>query len=259
MKNKIVPVIVAIAVLAVSIGIFQYMAHNPADEAAHNAFEKAATNETNMDEYAAAVAEAIEIEPSSDSTDTPSQQSTPVVSTTPARVENGMLTIGNADAPVTILEFSSLSCPHCASFHKNTLGALKKDYVDTGKVKFVFYDFPLNQQALHGTLLLQCVDGQDRYALMEMLFDQQAQWAFEGDHQTKLRQYAALLGLSNDRADECMDDTAKEQEILQKMKAASEQYNIRSTPSFVILPQPETITGAQSYGMFSTAIEKRMN
>lgn len=255
MKKKAIPVLVCIAVLAVCIGIFQYVSQDADKNIVKDVFEQAAIAENDISAYTEAVEDAVNDQIGSPTTETPSQST---VSTTPARVENGLLTIGNPTAPVTIMEFSSLSCPHCASFHKNTLGAIKTDYIDTGKVKIIFYDFPLNQQALHGTLLLRCAKGNDRYALMEMLFDQQAQWAFEGDHQTKLKQYASLLGISSDKADACMSDTTAEQEVLKSMKAASVEYKIQSTPSFVIIPDQKMMVGAQAYGAFSTEIEKRL-
>lgn len=256
MTKKIIPVAIAIAVLILCIGAFQFFAHRGDNNPAADVFEIAADS-GDVAAYTQAVEEAV-----SDTATTPSAAITPasgdVAKSLPARVENGMVVIGDDNAPVTIHEFSSLSCPHCAAFHKDTLPALKKDYVDTGKVKFVFHDFPLNQQALHGSLLLSCVEGNDRYALMEMLFDQQAQWAFEGDHQAKLKQYASLLGISNDKADTCMNNVEKEQETLRAMKAASAEYQIQSTPSFVVMPDQKVMVGSQGYGAFSTEIEKRI-
>jgi len=174
----------------------------------------------------------------------------------PARVENDSFVIGSPDAPITILEFSSFSCPHCATFHKNTLSDLKNDYVDSGKVKFVFNDFPLNGAAVKASLLMKCVDVENRYDFMEMLFEQQSQWAFESDYQTRLKQYASLLGISNDTAESCMNDTATEQAMFTKMRANNEKYKVQSTPTFVILPSEKIITGAQPYGVFSTEIER---
>lgn len=171
------------------------------------------------------------------------------------REDEGSLVIGSPDAPVTILEYSSLSCPHCASFHKDTLGTLKKDYIDQGLVKFVFNDFPLNEPALAGSLLLKCIPIEERYNFMELLFEQQASWAFDSDYHTKLKQYAALLGVSGDKADECMSNELNDRVMLIKMKEAAEKHKIKSTPSFVILPSEEVLTGARSYGEFSTRIE----
>jgi protein-disulfide isomerase len=172
-----------------------------------------------------------------------------------AREENGALVIGSPDAPVTIMEYSSLSCPHCATFHKDTLPTLKKDYIDQGQVKFVFNDFPLNKPALAGSLLLKCVPIEDRYNFMELLFEQQSAWAFESDYVTKLKQYAALLGVSGDKAEECMNNELSERVMFIKVKEAADKFEISSTPSFVILPTEETLTGAQSYSEISKRIE----
>jgi len=252
MNKKIIAAIVCVIVIILVIGVFQWKSQKWGSEEAQSAFEQAAAQDPNVEvnAYAAAVEEQLQ---TSDSTT--ENNTAPATSSYPAQVIDGLLVIGSPDAPVTITEFSSLSCPHCASFHANTLPSLKTDYIDTGKVKFVFMDFPLNQQALHGTLLLKCVDAQQRYELMELLFKQQHQWAFEGDHQTKLKQYASLLGLSSDKANQCMNDTATEKNVLMGMKAASTQYQISSTPSFLIQPGNKVISGAVPYGTFSTEIE----
>lgn len=257
MNKKIIPVVIGLAVLVLCIAIFQFFAYQNDNNPAADVFEIAA-NDGDIAAYTQAVEEAVQDSAPQQTPQPSDAQQTPAfaAASVPARIENGMLVIGNENAPVTIHEFSSLSCPHCAAFHQNTLPALKKDYVDTGKVKIIFHDFPLNQQALHGTLLLQCVDSNDRYALMEMLFDQQAQWAFESDHQAKLKQYAALLGISSDKAEACMSNVAKEQDILRAMKMSSAQYQIQSTPSFVIMPDQTILIGSQGYGTFSTEIEK---
>ena len=255
MNKKLLTIIACIVVVVIVIGVFQWQSEKWGSEDAQNAFENAATQETSIDAYESAIEDQITAEPAKDE----STQTVTGTSNYPARVVDGLLVIGSPDAPVTITEFSSLSCPHCASFHANTLPSIKSDYIDTGKVQFVFMDFPLNQQALHGTLLLKCVDAQQRYELMELLFKQQQQWAFEGDHQTKLKQYASLLGLSSDAANKCMNDTEAEKNILMNMKAASTQYNVSSTPTFVMQPGNKILTGAAAYGAFSTAIETILN
>ena len=173
--------------------------------------------------------------------------------------DNGILVIGDKNAPVTILEYSSLSCPHCATFHKNTLASIKTDYVDTGKVKFVFNDFPLNAPAMAGSLLLKCIPIENRYEFMEMLFDQQMQWAMDTNFNTKLKQYAALLGIGSDKAEACMTDETAQAKIIANMREASDAYEITSTPSFIIQPGDEKLIGPQAYGAFSTRIEALLN
>jgi len=172
------------------------------------------------------------------------------------RAEPGAFIIGAEDAPVTIMEFSSLSCPHCATFHRATLPDLKKDYIETGKVKFVFRDFPLNGAAVAGSLLLKCIPLENRYEFMELLFDQQTQWAMDGNYRTTLKQYAALLGVGSDQAEECMSDEDANRAMFETMREGNAAYEVNSTPTFIILPGEEKLTGAQPYGAFSTRIEK---
>jgi protein-disulfide isomerase len=232
MKKKIIAVSVCFGVLIACIGILQFASLNADDRMIadiETASGKSTVNETNA---------------ASEPTDILNPRS-----------DAGAFIIGAEDAPVTILEFSSLSCPHCATFHKTALPDLKKDYVETGKVKFVFRDFPLNSSAVAASLLLKCVPLENRYDFMEMLFDQQAQWAFDANYQTKLKQYASLIGIGSDDADACMNDKEAERAMFETMRDGSTQYEISSTPTFIIQPGDEKIVGAQPYGTFSTRIE----
>lgn len=236
MKKIVLPVVICLVVLSGAIGVLQWRSQD-ADE------RMIAETAKNQDHNIEVEKVAVEI-------------NQPAIKITPPRIEDGSFVIGDKDAPITILEFSSLSCPHCAAFHKNSLSDLKKDYVQSGKVKFVFNDFPLNKPAVDASLLLKCVDVKDRYDLMEILFSQQSQWAFGGDHHDKIKQYAALLGISSDKADACMSDTDAERAMFEKMRANNQKYQVKSTPTFVILPSEKVITGAQNYGVFSTEIER---
>ena len=267
MNKKIIAVAVCIVVALAVIGVFQWKTTHWGTEEAQNAFESAAEENGDIESYAAAVEDEISntapqsgdaVDTSSTDTSTQMTETSPIeaAATYHARIVDGHLVIGSPDAPVKMIEYSSLSCPHCASFHEDTLPDLKKDYIDTGKVEMTFNDFPLNQQALSGTLLLKCLDATQRYEMMELLFKQQAQWAYEGDFQDKLKQYAALVGLPNKKADECMNDSEKEKAILQSMKQASEAHNVQSTPTFVLQPGNKVISGAAAYGAFSAEIEK---
>lgn len=172
----------------------------------------------------------------------------------------GNLVVGAADAPITIHEYSSLSCGHCAAFHANTLPTLKKDYIDDGSVKIIFHDFPLNAQAMDGSKLLRCVSLADRYDFMNLLFEQQPQWAYgDPDYRNKLKQYVALLGMNGETADACMEDDAVQNLIIKDLQAAAADYKIDSTPTFVMKAEgqdtPEIVSGALPYGEFATRIE----
>jgi len=233
MKNKIIAVCVCLVVLLGCIGILQWRSVD-ADERMIADIETPLTEEVVVAEEKVETIETTSHAPSEDA---------------------GSFTIGNPDAPITILEFSSLSCPHCASFHAGALPDIKKDYVDTGKVKFVFRDFPLNGSAVSASLLLKCVPLNERYDFMEMLFNQQSDWAFDGNYQTKLKQYAALIGIGTDKAESCMNDSATEKAMFDTMREGNSTHEITSTPTFVIQPGDEKLTGSQSYGAFSSRIE----
>lgn len=253
MSKKWIPVLICIVILVGVIGVMQWKA-SFADEEMVN---RAQTTATTTEDINSAVASVEDNDTTVDNANT-EDSSTPsegAMSPTYSVEANGALSVGNPDAPVTLLEFSSFSCPHCATFHNSVLAPIKKDYVDTGKVRIVFMDFPLNRQALDASLLGRCIDTSNRYDFMNMLFEQQNQWAFEGDHRDKLVQYASLVGLSRDKAESCMDDRQTEQDLLAKMKMASERYGINSTPTFVVLPGEQKISGAQSYGAFSQVFE----
>lgn len=240
MSKKLISVIVCIIALVVVIGILQWKS-SYADQ------ELVQATETQTDTVT-----------TDDVAEEQVQGSVP-----PATFFNvdptGGLSVGAMDAPITLLEFSSLSCPHCATFHNSILAPIKKDYIDTGKVRIVFMDFPLNRQALDGTLLTRCVDLENRYEFMNMLFEQQAQWAFENDHRDKLVQYASLVGLNRDKALSCMNDGPAERVLLENMRSASNTFSINSTPTFIVLPGEQKIPGAQNYGVFSQVFERLLS
>lgn len=240
MSKKWVSVIICLVVLAGVIGLMQWKASFADEELVESVQETTATDAP-VETTTSAVSE---------------QQPNTVPPATYYNVEpNGALSVGASDAPITLLEFSSFSCPHCATFHKTSLAPIKKDYVDTGKVRIIFMDFPLNRQALDATLLARCVETENRYDFMNMLFEQQNQWAFVVEHRDKLVQYGTLVGLTREQALSCMNDTNKERDLLTTMKMISERYGVTSTPSFVVLPGEQKVAGAQPYGTFSQIFE----
>jgi|GEM_PF-2084838 len=252
MSKKWIPVSVCLVVLGGVIGLMQWKA-SFADENIVISTQQSGTEITIEDTVSHA-------NPDEQTTDLLEEETTTPVTAVASplfQVEaNGALSIGMPDAPITLLEFSSLSCPHCATFHQTSLVPIKKDYIDTGKVKIIFMDFPLNRQALDATLLVRCIETNNRYDFMNMLFEQQGQWAFDDNgHRDKLVQYAALVGMTRDQAESCMNDITSERNLLTNMKMASDRYGVSSTPSFIILPGEQKIGGAQPYGVFSKIFE----
>lgn len=163
-------------------------------------------------------------------------------------------TMGDPDAPVTIEEFASLSCPHCATFHKTVLPELKAQYIDTGKVYFVFTDFPLNAPALAGSIVARCLPESRYFKFLSFLFEKQEDWAFEGQHVDYLKQNARLLGLSEEKADLCLNSEDIRMGLVSEMQEAQAEHEVSSTPSFVI-NGTQVVTGVRSFEDFKANID----
>ena len=167
----------------------------------------------------------------------------------------GERTLGNPTAPVRIEEFSSLTCPHCAHFHRDTLPALKEKYIDSGKVFFVFTDFPLNGPALDAAMIARCMPPERYFTFIGFLYENQDSWAFAPDYQAVLRQNAKLAGMSDERFDSCLADTALKEGLVARMQDKATKHQIKSTPSFIINDKHVT-SGALPIEAFDEMIAK---
>ncbi len=142
--------------------------------------------------------------------------------------------LGEESARVTIVEYSSLTCPHCAQFHAEGYRHLKSAYIDTGKVKLVFRDFPLDGLALRAAALAECVPAGRYFPFLQLLFEGQGSWARSDNPLAELLRLGQLAGLSQERANKCLRDEAGLEKIIQERLTGQEQYQIDSTPSFII-------------------------
>lgn len=164
--------------------------------------------------------------------------------------------IGDPKAPVTLYEHSSLSCPHCAHFHRDTLPRLKTEYVDTGKLRIVFRDFPLNAPALAGSLLARCLPADKYFDFTSLVFSTQEAWMKSEDSVKVLRQNAALAGLPPALAESCLGSEALKKGIVEAMQEKGKALGIESTPTFTIDDRPDAkIVGAMDYSAFKAAID----
>ena len=129
-----------------------------------------------------------------------------------------------------------MSCSHCADFHTNTLGTLKEEYVDTGKVRFVFRDFPYNYPALLGSMVVRCIPSEVRYDYMNALFQLQPNWVVKENAKTTQELFKIMQsgGMTKEEFDACITNVDLENEILQGVIGAQSEFNIKSTPSFLI-------------------------
>jgi protein-disulfide isomerase len=145
------------------------------------------------------------------------------------------LVLGKADAPITVVEYASMTCSHCAAFHNKVFDALKEKYIDTGKVRFIMREFPLDNLAAAASMLTRCAGGDKTFALMSALFAKQDDWAFvRGDPKPALFKIAQQAGFTQETFEKCLTD----QKLLDDMSAVrtrgAETFGVNSTPTFFI-------------------------
>lgn len=174
---------------------------------------------------------------------------------TPLETRSDDIIIGQATAANTIVEYSSLSCPHCAKFHKDMLPLIKKQLIDTGKARHVVRYFPLNLPALRAAMLVECGAKAKRLELLEELYATQDTWAFTPQFQEVLKTIGAKHGTDAAAFDSCMADTALEAKILNNRKEGMEKLHIKGTPSFFLNGKPLELVDGLSAESFIKAVE----
>ena len=162
--------------------------------------------------------------------------------------------LGSPEAPVTIIEYASLTCPHCATFHAETLPQLKKTWIEPGRARLVYRDFPLDGLALRAAALAECFDGPHYFVFLDTLYRSQQTWARSQDPLGALAQTARLAGLDQKSFDACISDTAVLDRILKKQAAGKEKFKVQSTPTFVV--NGRKIEGARSAAQFEKVLEE---
>ena len=146
----------------------------------------------------------------------------------------GDVALGPADAKVTIIEYASMTCPHCAAFHQETWPELKKRWVDTGKVRFVLREFPLDPLATAGFMLARC-DGETKYyPIVDLLFSQQRAWAYAERPLDALRQMMKQAGFSQEKFDSCLKDQKLYDAVNAVKNRGMDVFKVDSTPTFFI-------------------------
>lgn len=147
----------------------------------------------------------------------------------------GDMAIGNPEAPIVVIEYFSLTCPHCMRFHRDTYAAFRRQYVETGKVRYILRDYPLNRPALDAAKLAQCGGPERYFPFVETLFQQFEQWTARGDYLESLAKIGEFGGVTETAFKACLADKQLEARILSVALEAETKYSIRSsTPSFVV-------------------------
>ena len=152
--------------------------------------------------------------------------------------------LGKPDAPITIVEYASLTCPHCAEFNKEIMPELKAKYIETGKAKLIYRDFPLDQWALRASVLARCAPPDRYFGFIDVLFQNQVTWATAKDPMAALEKIAKLGGISSEKFNACMQDRALDDAVLAQAKRGQDD-GVQGTPT--ILVNGKKIDNPQSF------------
>ena len=171
---------------------------------------------------------------------------TPVPTTVPtdiptdapmAGLDTRAYVMGDPDAPVHVIEYASLTCPHCARFETDVLPRLREEYIDTGKIKFELREVYFDRLGLWGGMLARCDGGSRYFGIIRLLLERQTDWsrASSGEEAiTSMRRIGLEAGLSEEQMDECLQDAALAEALVAQYQVHMEEYEIGGTPSFVI-------------------------
>ena len=153
--------------------------------------------------------------------------------------------LGSAEAPITLIEYSSLTCPHCAAFHADALPQIKESWIADGRVRLVYRHFPLDGTALRAAAVANCIEGDRYFGFLDLLFKSQKRWAKSSDPLKALGQMARLAGLSQEKFEACANDEAELDRILVRRQDGIETYDVQSTPTLIV--NGRKVSGARSF------------
>ena len=177
-----------------------------------------------------------------------------------AQAESKILSIGNPDAKVTVKVFSSLTCPHCATFHTSIFNKLKKEYIDEGLVRFEHHAFPLDLAALNAEVVVRCqTNNEKKFKLLEEIYNKQTFWAVGSDI-NKINDLIKKVGsdfdLTEEKMNACLENSDVQDEILNERIEAQKKYKIESTPTIFV--NEKKYSGKVDYKKFKKIIEKNL-
>ncbi|MBY6056550.1 DsbA family protein [Leisingera daeponensis] len=168
------------------------------------------------------------------------------------------MTLGAEDAPVTLIEYASYTCPHCASFHNDTFKKLKADYIDTGKVKFIYREVYFDRYGLWASMIARCNGPEKFFGISDLIYKGQSEWARAGGASEiidELRKIGRLAGIENDQLEACLQDGEKAQTLVAWYQENATEHGIESTPSFIL--NGEKVSN-QSYEDFKKLLDAEL-
>lgn len=168
--------------------------------------------------------------------------------------------LGSASAPITVYEFSSLNCSHCADFHTSILPLLKPEFIDSGNVKFIFTHFPLDRKAMKAAMLSECVPEENYGHFISTLFKKQREWMLSRNTEDVLIRYAMLNGMTEAQAKECLTNDNLAKDLLEIRQQGLDRLDIKGTPAFLVVKgsQREMLYGAPDYKTFKTYLQTKI-
>jgi protein-disulfide isomerase len=169
------------------------------------------------------------------------------------KVDEDDFVMGSADAKSLIIEYSSLSCVHCAHFHERVFPQIKKDFIDTGRARYVFRSFPTNQPSLKAELLARCVARDDYLSFANSLLASQNMWAFTAEYERSLLSIGKLGGMSDEKIKSCLNDQAMSDKIIYQVYEAAKALSIIGTPTVFV--NGKRIDGELTYNAISELLK----
>ncbi|AUX75547.1 MULTISPECIES: DsbA family protein [Sinorhizobium] len=166
------------------------------------------------------------------------------------------MALGEANAPVTIVEYMSMTCPHCANFHNKTFDAIKTKYVDSGKVRFVIREFPFDPRAAAAFMLARCAPEGQYFPMISMLFKQQEQWAAAENGRDALLQMSKLAGFTQESFEACLTNQKLLDDVNAVMQRGAKEFGVKSTPTFFV--NGEHYSGDMSVDVMSALIDSKL-
>ncbi|HYM03250.1 MAG TPA: thioredoxin domain-containing protein [Stellaceae bacterium] len=164
--------------------------------------------------------------------------------------------LGKADAPITIIEYASLTCPHCAEFDRDTLPKVKAAWIESGKAKLVFRDFPLDGLALRAAMLARCAPPERFYGFIDTLFQSQLTWARAHDPIEALGRIAKLGGMTEEQFQSCMKNEEVSNNVVASENTAQKELGVNSTPTFFV--NGIKVEGAVNFEAFGNVLDKAL-
>jgi protein-disulfide isomerase len=165
--------------------------------------------------------------------------------------------LGDPNAAVTIIEYSSFTCSHCRQFHVEILPKIKKNYIDTGKVKLIYRDFPFDQMGLLATVMARCAPPERFFSFVNVLFQQQGKWSRSKEPFKALSQIGKLGGLNPSDFEACLKNQALVDGIVEKRLDGQKKFDVKATPTFII-DGDHKIVGSQPYEDFDKILSKKV-